>query len=228
MIVVASGYTFQWDVLWQALPLLLQGILVTLKVCGLAIVVMFPLALVVYLARISPWWPLRALGSLYLDVFRSIPFLVQLFFVFFGLPMALGIFFTPVQAAVGTLACYMASYQAETFRAAMASVRRGQWEAAAAIGMTRFQQVRRVALPQALLLMIPPTINNVVQLFKEAVVVSAVSVPDVLWRAQEVANLNFHVAEPYTFVGAFYLAVIIPVSFVARVAHRRLASGYLR
>jgi polar amino acid transport system permease protein len=226
--IIASGYTWEWGVIWEAFPFLLQGILVTLKVVGLAIVVMIPVALTVYLARVSRWLPLKVLGSLYLDVFRSVPFLVQLFFVFFGLPIAFGVVFTPVQAAVGTLACYMASYQAETFRAAMASVRPGQWEAGAALGMTRFQQIRRIAFPQALLLMIPPTVNNIVQLVKEAVVVSAVSVPDVLWRAQNIASLNFHVAEPFTFVGAFYLILIIPVSLGARMLHRRLVAGYER
>jgi len=226
--VIAGGYTWNWQILWDAMPLLLRGILVTLKVCGLAALIMFPIAVAVMAARTSRWRLIRFAGSLYVDVFRSIPFLVQLFFVFFGLPVAFGVFFTPVQAAVGTLACYIAAYQAETLRAAMESVRRGQWEAAAAIGMTRMQQIRRVIFPQALLLMIPPTVNNLVLLFKEAVVVSAVAVQDVLWRAQSVANLNFHVVEPLTFVGIFYLAIIIPLSLGARVLHRRLVISHQR
>ena len=216
-----TGYRWDWRFVGQSLPFLLGGIATTAKVCLAAAMLVIPLALVVAALRQSRFGVLRGVAAVYVDVFRTTPFLVQLVWFFFVLPMLTGYQLAAFETAVLALALYIGAYEAEVVRAGILSLEVGQREAGVALGMRRFQVYRRIILPQAMARMIPPTLNVLIILIKESAVTSAVSVTDLMWRAGAVATRSYRFLEPLTFAGVTYLAIIIPLSLAARWMHRR-------
>ena len=216
-----TGYRWDWRFVGQSLPFLLGGIATTAKVCLAAAMLVIPLALVVAALRQSRFGVLRGVAAVYVDVFRTTPFLVQLVWFFFVLPMLTGYQLAAFETAVLALALYIGAYEAEVVRAGVLSLEVGQREAGVALGMRRFQVYRRIILPQAMARMIPPTLNVLIILIKESAVTSAVSVTDLMWRAGAVATRSYRFLEPLTFAGVTYLAIIIPLSLAARWMHRR-------
>jgi polar amino acid transport system permease protein len=211
-----SNYRLDWHFVGQSLPFLLGGIGTTVYVSGAAALLTIPISLLAAAGRQSRFGPLRGLVKLYIDAFRSTPFLVQLVWFFFGLPILIDYRLSPVQAAVIALALYIGSYEAEVVRSGILSLEGGQQEAAFALGMTRWQAYRRIILPQAMVRMIPPSLNTLIILIKESAVVSAVSVTDLMWRATAVATRSYRPIEPLTFAALAYMAVILPLTLVAR------------
>jgi polar amino acid transport system permease protein len=220
--VPGSEYHWDWHFIGQSLPFLLGGIWTTLYVCVLAALLMFPLSLIAAAGRMSPLRPVRVLAGLYINLFRSTPFLVQLVWIFFALPMLVPLELSPVQAAVIGLALYIASYQAEVVRSGILSLEGGQRLAGLALGMSSFQVYRRIILPQALIRMTPATVSMLVILLKESAVVSAVSVTDLMWRASAVGTRSYRPVEPLVFAALVYVAMILPLSLAARRLHHRL------
>ena len=216
-----TGYRWDWRFVGQSLPFLLGGIATTAKVCLAAAMLVIPLALVVAALRQSRFGVLRGVAAVYVDVFRTTPFLVQLVWFFFVLPMLTGYQLAAFETAVLALALYIGAYEAEVVRAGILSLEVGQREAGVALGVRRFQVYRRIILPQAMARMIPPTLNVLIILIKESAVTSAVSVTDLMWRAGAVATRSYRFLEPLTFAGVTYLAIIIPLSLAARWMHRR-------
>lgn len=214
-----GGEAWDWRYVGQSLPFLAEGILTTAVICLLAVLLMVPVSLVAAAGRMSSSRLLRALAGFYVDFFRSTPFLVQLVWLFFALPMLTGIELSGTQAAVIGLALYIGSYQAEVVRGGILSLESGQREAGLALGMTGGQLYRRVILPQALARMIPPSMNVLVVLIKESAVISAVSVMDLMWRAQAVGSRSYRPMEPLTFAGFAYILMILPLALWARRLH---------
>lgn len=216
-----SNYRWDWHFVGQSLPFLAGGIGITIYVSGTAAFLTIPIALLAAAGRQSRLVPLRAVTQLYIDVFRSTPFLVQLVWFFFGLPILIDYRFSPIQSAVIALALYIGSYEAEVVRSGILSLEGGQQQAAFALGMTRWQAYRRIILPQAMVRMIPPSLNVLIILIKESAVVSAVSVTDLMWRATAVATRSYRPMEPLTFAAFGFMAVILPLTFLARRLYNR-------
>lgn len=217
-----SGYHWDWQFIGQSLPYLVGGVWTTVYVCALASVVMFPVAFLAAAARMSPFIGFRTLGSLYVNFFRSTPFLVQLVWIFFALPLMLPFELSPVEASVIGLALYIGAYEAEVVRSGIASLEGGQRQAGLAIGMTPLQVYRRIVLPQALLRMLPATVSILVILIKESAVVSAVSVTDLMWRSAAIGSRSYRPVEPLIFASLVYVGMILPLSLAARRLHRRI------
>ena len=216
---------YHWDfapVLAHA-DLLGLGLLNTLKVTAAALVCGVPLGLLLALMRLSPrrWlaWP----AGLVIEVFRTTPPLVQLFWFFFALPILMQVEMTPFMAAALTFSIQSAAFFAEVFRGGIVSVERGQWEAARAIGMNPRQTMRRVVLPQAVKRMIPAFMERAIELMKTTTLVATVSYADLLFQANEVAQKTFRPLEVFTTAALIYFAVIFAFSLLARRAERRLA-----
>lgn len=221
-----AAYHWDWHFVRQSLPYLWGGVVTTLEVCGVAAALTIPISLLGAALRGSRLWPLRALGSLYVDVFRSTPFLVQLIWFYFVLPSTLNFPITGFQAAVVSLALYIGAYQTEVVRTGIESLPAGQREAGLALGMRGGQVYRRVILPQAASRMIPPSLSMLIILIKESAVVSAVSVTDLMWRSGAVASRSYRSVEPLTFAGLAYVAMILPLAFLARHLHHRQRSAF--
>jgi polar amino acid transport system permease protein len=140
-----------------------------------------------------------------IEVFRTTPPLVQLFWFFFALPILIQVEMTPFVAAALTFSIQSAAFFAEVFRAGIVSVERGQWEAGRALGMTRAQTLRRVVLPQAVKRMIPAFMERAIELMKTTTLVATVSYADLLFQANEVAQKTFRPLEVFTVGGAAVL-----------------------
>lgn len=201
------------------------GIWQTLLVSVLSITLATILALLAALGRLSTIPPIYALSTFYVSLIRGTPLYLQIFFFFLALPQ-LGIILTGLFAGVLALGLNYGAYMSEIFRAGLASVGKGQREAAMAIGMTPWQTMKRVVLPQALRFAIPPTGNEFIAMTKDSALVSATGfVHEVMWRATRVGRAQFHNLEALIMAAVFYWVMTIILSYVQNIIESRLAKG---
>ncbi len=201
------------------------GIPQTLWVSFLSIVLATVLALLAALGRLSTIPPLYALSTFYVSLIRGTPLYLQIFFFFLALPQ-LGIVLSGLFAGVLALGLNYGAYMSEIFRAGLASVGKGQREAAIALGMTPWQTMKRVVLPQALRFAIPPIGNDFIAMTKDSALVSATGfVHEVMWRATRVGRAQFHNLEALIIAALFYWMMTIILSYVQGIIETRLARG---
>lgn len=203
--------------------LLAQGLANTLKVTSTSIVFGLVLGLVLALLRLSPRPILSWPAGFVIEVFRTTPPLVQLFWFFFALPLLIGVEMTPFVAAVVTFSIQSAAFFAEVFRGGIVSIERGQWEAAKAIGMNRRQSLRRIVLPQAVKRMMPAFMERSIELMKTTTLVATISYADLLFAANEISQKTFRPLETLTVAALIYFVVIFAFSLAMRQFERRLA-----
>ena len=216
---------YQWDfspVLANA-DLLAQGLVNTLKVTGTSLAGGLALGLGLALMRLSRHRLASLPAGIVIEVFRTTPPLVQLFWFFFALPLVAGIELTPFAAAAVTFSIQSGAFFAEVFRAGIVSVERGQWDGARAIGMTRHQALRRVVLPQAVKRMIPAFMERSIELMKTTTLVATIAYADLLFAANEIAQKTFRPLETFTVAALIYFVVITAFSVAARRLERRLS-----
>lgn len=201
------------------------GIWQTLLVSVLSITLATVLALLAALGRLSTVPPIYALSTFYVSLIRGTPLYLQIFFFFLALPQ-LGIVLTGLFAGVLALGLNYGAYMSEIFRAGLASVGKGQREAAIALGMTPWQTMKRVVLPQALRFAIPPTGNEFIAMTKDSALVSATGfVHEVMWRATRVGRAQFHNLEALIMAAVFYWVMTLILSYVQSVIESRLSRG---
>lgn len=201
------------------------GIPQTLLVSFLSITLATVLALLAALGRLSSIPPLYALSTFYVSLIRGTPLYLQIFFFFLALPQ-LGIILTGLFAGVIALGLNYGAYMSEIFRAGLASVGKGQREAAVALGMTPWQTMKRIVLPQALRFAIPPIGNDFIAMTKDSALVSATGfVHEVMWRATRVGRAQFHNLEALIIAAIFYWIMTIILTYVQGIIEARLARG---
>lgn len=213
---------WSWDVAFEIFPTLARGLwfLVQLTVAGL--VLAMTLGLVFAILRRSRWRVLRWPVGFVVEFVRSTPLLVQLFFLFFGLP-ALGITLSAVQIGVLGLGVHYATYTSESYRAGIESVPQGQWEGSTALNLSGLTTWRSVVLPQAIPTVIPALGNYLVAAFKDAPLVAIIGVIELLGEARNIQSHTFRSLEPFTEAGLLFLAVSIPAAAFARYLEKRYA-----
>ncbi len=204
------------------LPFLLRGALSTLEVVVMALALGIVCGLAGGMARLSRRRAVRTAAGVYVSVVRGTPFVVQLFFIYYGIPQ-LGIPVPAMLAAIGTLGIYSGAYQTEIVRGAIQSVDRGQMEAALALGLSRGQALRLVVLPQALLRMLPPLGNEFVALTKNSALVSLVTVRELFLSAQMAISDTFQDFAFFLTIGVMYYAMTSVVGGATRLMERRLS-----
>jgi polar amino acid transport system permease protein len=210
---------------WANADLLALGLLNTLKLTGAALAFGIPLGLVLALMRLSPARLLSWPASAVIEVVRTTPPLVQLFWFFFALPILIHVEMTPYVAAVLTFSIQSAAFFAEVFRGGIVSVERGQWEAARALGMAPRQVMRRVVLPQAVKRMVPAFLERAIELMKTTTLVAIISYADLLFQTNEVAQKTFRPLEVFTVTALIYFFVIFAASTLVHGVERRLAAS---
>lgn len=200
---------FNWKVLWDALPLLLEGLWITILLGLVSNIAGLVSGLAMALARIYGVAPVRATARIYIDVMRSIPLLVLLVLVYYALPFV-GIRLTSFAAAASALTLVSCAYTAEIFRAGIEAVPKGQLEAAEAIGLGFFNRMRDVVLPQAFRIVVPPLTSNSINVLKDTALASVVAMPDLLKQATQAQALA---ANPTPLIGAalLYLLLLLPL-----------------
>ena len=207
-------------------PTLLEGLVVTLRLAALSAVLSVLVGLVLAVLRSLDSPTLNIFLIAYIDLFRSIPMIVLMVFVYYALPY-LGIAFDAVKATIVSLSLGYGAYAAETFRAGIESVHFGQVEAARALGLTRMQAMRLVILPQALRVVIPPLTGNLVAMLKDTAVASVVASPELLKRAREVYVGK---ANPTALVAAaiIYLVILVPLARISSILEKRVSARWVK
>lgn len=211
------GLLFKWE--W--LPELGKGLLVTVELTAACISMGAAFGLLLALARLYARGPIYWLASAYVQFFRGTPLLVQLFMVHFGLA-GWGIALPPLLSGIIAMGLNTAAYQAEYFRGAIQAVKRGQTLAALSLGMTRWQTIRHVILPQALRLVLPAWSNELVYMLKYTSIVYLIGIPDLMGAGRTIASSNFRFFEVYAVVALIYLALVLIITFGLRYVEGRI------
>ncbi|WP_372804258.1 amino acid ABC transporter permease [Loktanella salsilacus] len=210
-------------VLRRSLPMLLDGLWLTLQLGAASIIAGLALGLVVALLGLYAVKPVRLLMRLYIDIFRSIPLLVLLIVIYYALPF-LGLRLSSFASAMTALTLVSGAYTAEIFRAGIEAIPHGQFEAAEALGLNQRQTMFDVILPQAVRIVIPPLTNNSINVIKDTALASVVAMPDLLKQATQAQALT---ANPSPLIGAalIYIAFLGPLVLFVSYLERRYHGG---
>lgn len=206
------------------LRMMLGGFLVTLQLTALAIPLAIVFAFAAGLGRLSRHGLVRTVASWWIEFFRGTSVIVQLFWAYFVLPL-LGLPLTPMQAGVIVLAMNVGAYAAEIVRCALQTVPREQTEASIALGLSRWQRLRHVILPQALVLMMPGFGNSAVELLKGTSIVSLISLSDLTFNAEMIRAQTGQTLMPFLTVLVLYYLGSLTLMAAARAIERRLSRG---
>lgn len=198
------------------------GLWTTIKLTLICIVLGCSLGFLVGLARTAPSVIVRGIASVYVEFFRGTPVLIQLFWIFFCLPLILGVELSNLASGVIALTLYMGAITSETFRASLKSVGREQMDACIALGLPRRVQVTNVILPQAVLRAVPTLLSNCVSLFKESALVSAVGMADLMFVGQNISNNTARPVEVLTIVALIYFAIAFPLTRAVTLVEGRI------
>lgn len=205
------------------LPMLLQGALTTIYITVTALVIATVLGLFWALLRVSGIAPLAHFSRVLTNVIRGIPIIVVLFYMYFVIP-EIGISLTAFQAGSLGLGIAYSSYMAEVFRAGIDAVDVGQFEAAQSIGMSRAKLMRRVVLPQALRIALPPYGNNVVMMLKDSSQTAVITVVELSMQSKLIAAATFQSSTVFTLVALMYLAMSLPMMFAIGRLEKRMGT----
>ncbi|HDL6968609.1 TPA: cystine ABC transporter permease [Yersinia enterocolitica] len=184
-------------------PFLLKGAWFTLQLSLGGMFFGLALGFMLAMMQLSRFLPLSLLSRFYVSIFRGTPLIAQLFMIYYGLPQ-FGIELDPMPAALIGLSLNTAAYTSETLRAAISSIEKGQWEAAASIGMTRWQTLYRVILPQAGRTALPPLGNSFIGLVKDTSLAATIQVPELFRQAQLVTSRTLEVFTMYLAASLIY------------------------
>lgn len=215
-----------WSIVMAAMPQLMQGAKLTILYSIAAVFFATLLGLVFALFKLSSVSALRKIGEGYVHIFRGLPLLVLIFYIYFALPS-----FLPLQrwfgnqytimAGVTALALNEGAYITEIIRAGILSIDRGQTEAAMSIGMTSYQTMRFIILPQAFKRMIPPLVNQFIQTIKDTSLLSAISVAELTRQGQMIISVNFAGLQIWTAIAIVYLVIILSLTALSSSIERR-------
>ncbi len=208
---------------WDILRFVPDGIISTFQVTVSSILIALVIGLFTGLGRISRITIINRIATIYVEVIRGIPLLVQLFYIYYALGQFIAV--PRLTAAVIAMSVCYGAYMGEIFRAGILSVPKGQMEAALALGLSRGQAMRKVILPQTMRLILPPIGNEFIALLKDSSLVSILAVSDILRRGREYAATTFRYFEAYTVVALIYLVMTLFFSKLVSIMEERLEHG---
>ncbi|WP_404274310.1 amino acid ABC transporter permease [Exiguobacterium undae] len=209
------------EVAKTAFPFFLEGLQVTLYIFIIAVIAGFIIGLIVALMRLSPLKILNAIAIVYIDVIRGTPFIVQLFFIYFGLNSLEWLSMDRMYAGILTVAINAGAYFAEIIRAGIQSIDKGQTEAARSLGMTGRQTMTQIILPQAFRRMLPTITNQSIISLKDTSLLSIIGIADLTQQGQVQQATTFEPFIVWTIVGLMYFVVIYLLSLLAKFLERR-------
>jgi polar amino acid transport system substrate-binding protein len=215
-----SSSAHGWSAIRQSLPLLLESAGMTVLLTVLSMPLAILMGLLIALGRLYGPWPVRWLLSCYVEVLRGTPVMLQLYTIFFLLPV-IGIRLPALPAAVCGLAINYSAYEAEIYRAGLLAIPVGQMEAALSLGMSKWTALRRVVVPQAVRLVIPPVTNDFIALFKDTSICSVITVVELTKSYSILANSTGAYLELFILTALLYLMMSYPLSLLARRLERR-------
>lgn len=224
------GYNWQWYRIPQyffvivedrVLPgPLLDGLLITVKISSISLILAFTIGLTTALFRLSNSPIARGVATIYLEVARNTPLLIQIFFIYFVLGPALGL--ERLVSAILALSLFEGAYTSEIFRSGIQSVARGQVEAAQSIGLSTFATYRLIIIPQAVRTVLPPLTNQAISLIKDSALVSTIAIYDLTMQAQALIAETYLTFEIWFTVAAIYLVITLFLSIIVGIMEKRL------
>ena len=216
---------YQWDfgILWSYRWLFLNGLGVTVGFTVVIVVLGLVFGLFGAFGSLSRFKAVRLVALTFIEAFRCTPILVQLIWFYYALPILAGVEMTPITASALALSLYGGSFYSEIIRGGIISIDPGQTEAARAIGMRRWQVMRRIVLPQAFRRMVPPLLNQSILQLKNTSLLSVLALPDLLYQGQSIAHETYRPLETYTVVALAYFIVLLPATILVKRAETRLS-----
>jgi polar amino acid transport system permease protein len=212
---------FDWDLVQKAIPLLGTGLLMSVKICVLAMLIGTAFGVFLGLASMSQFAPARWFVRGYVDFVRGTPLLIQIFLVYFALPV-IGVNLPEFWAGVIALSLNAAGFIAEIVRAGVGAVEKGQAEAARSIGMRHRQILFHVLLPQSLRAVVPPATNELIMLFKGSALLSVISVYELTRAGQAIIAVHFAPFEIFLLIALYYYVTVSILAALSRWVERRL------
>lgn len=216
------SYTIDFLFLLEYREALLDGLIASLQVTGLCLVLGLGLGFLVSLMRVSNNKLIFGISTVYVEFFRGTPVLIQLFWIFFCLPLILGTEISNFASAVIALTLYMGAISSETFRASLRAIDKDQSDACVALGLGPVTKTLYVVLPQAVLRAVPTLLSNTVSLFKESALVSAVGMSDLMYIGQNISSVTAKPVEMLTAVALIYFIIAFPLTRSVSLLERKL------
>jgi His/Glu/Gln/Arg/opine family amino acid ABC transporter permease subunit len=213
--------TFDWSVIWTHRAALLEGAALTVGLTVLTMLLAVPGGIVLALMRLSPNKLLQGASLAFVEFFRNLPLILVVYWAFYVMPMAFDVQFSALTTALVALVLNVAAYNAETFRAGINSIRKGQMEAALAMGMSRRQAMFKVVIPQAGRRILPVMASTWISLFKDTSLVSVIAVSELAYTAMQIRAQTFRVLEMLTAMAVLYWLMGYPQAKLVDWIHRK-------
>jgi len=214
--------TLDWSPVWDNRDRLLAGAGMTVVLAAVTMALALPGGLILAFLRLSPYRVVRGAATGFVEFFRATPLILQIYWVFYVMPSAFDIRLSEFATALLGLSLNVSSFNSETFRAGILSIRPGQWNAGLALGMTKLQVMREIVLPQAVMRVLPALASTWVSLFKDTSLVSIIAVADLSYVALKVRSESYRILEVLTAMAVIYCVMGYPQAKLADWVHRKL------
>ena len=218
----SMAFVFETSVFWDTFPMLMRGLKLTVQIAVGGLFFGFILGSLAGLMKIARSLVVRKLAGVYVEAIRGTPMLVQAMFLYYGVPMAVGVRISPITAGIIIIAVNSGAYIAEIVRGAVQSINPGQVEAGRSIGLTRSQTMLYVVWPQALKRMIPPLGNQFIISLKDTSLLMVIGVGELMRTGQEITSVNFRAFEVYLAVACVYLVMTLSIAQGMKMLEKKL------
>jgi len=218
------NYQLNFFFVWRHFDTLLEGLKVSLEITGLTILIGLAAGFVVALMRMSRLRLLAWPATAFIEFFRCTPMLVQIVWVFYCLPIVVGLAIDPFESALLALSLNLTAFNAEAYRAAIQAIPRAHLDAGVALGLSPFQRVRTIILPQALRMAVPVLMTNGIGAFQQSALVSIVAIADLMYQGKLLATQTYRPIETLTTVAFLYFAIAFPIAQAVKLVEDRLAA----
>ena len=216
------AYTFHFEVFETYWTWIAKGLWITVYISIISMFIALIIGLIISILRLSKIGVLVVISKTYIEFFRGIPLFVFIIWLYYGLAMVSGINFEPITAGVFCLSMQHGGYLSEIYRAGIQAVPRGQWEASSSLGFSIINTFSRIIFPQAIKIIIPPTANMFIGLFKDSALVSIIGVNELMRQSQIATSLTFRPFEFYTVTALIYIVLTLCLSQVSRYLEFRM------
>ncbi|WP_027721927.1 amino acid ABC transporter permease [Maridesulfovibrio zosterae] len=216
------AFAFETSVFWDTFPMLMRGLKLTIEITLGGLFLGFILGSTAGLMKLSRSFFVRKIAGVYVEAIRGTPMLVQAMFLYYGVPMAIGMRIPPMTAGIVIIAVNSGAYIAEIVRGAVQSINPGQVEAGRSIGLTSAQTMRYIIWPQALKRMIPPLGNQFIISLKDTSLLMVIGVGELMRTGQEITSVNFRAFEVYLAVACVYLVMTLSIANGMRMVEKKL------
>jgi His/Glu/Gln/Arg/opine family amino acid ABC transporter permease subunit len=209
-----------WSVVWEHREQFLAGTWMTILLTVSTMAIALPGGLLLALLRLSRWRLVRGFATAFVEFFRATPLILQVYWVFYVLPATFGILLPDVATGLVALSLNVSSFNSETFRAGIVSIRQGQWNAGLALGMSRAQVFREIVLPQATMRVLPALASTWVALFKDTSLVSTIAVMELSYVSLQIRAQTFRILEVLTAMAGIYWLLGYPQAKIVEWLHK--------